>query len=83
MNSFPGHSWSTAAVQDPSVGKSWWKWEAGKAWLDQHPRLRSIVRCDDPLGLGIRRARVRIQLERRGLHVLLTARRPPWGDEHH
>jgi hypothetical protein len=73
MYPFPGRDWPTLAVQPQSVGRSWWKWEAVKAWLSQHPRLQSVVWCDDHLGSGTRRARVRSQLQQRGLHVLLIA----------
>lgn len=57
MDPFPGRSWAVLAEQGESRGSvldedrlGWWKWNALREWLHQHPEVRSLVWCDDHLG---------------------------------
>jgi hypothetical protein len=71
MDPFPGRDWASIARPPPSpTGRTWTKWPAIQAWLDDHPEITTLVWCDDHLN-RTRRATVRSRLGERGVRNLL------------
>jgi len=59
MDPFPGRDWASIARPPPSpTGRTWTKWPAIQAWLDEHPEITTLVWCDDHLN-RTRRATIR------------------------
>jgi hypothetical protein len=73
MDACPGRSWaSIARPASTPTGRTWTKWPAMQAWLDDHPEVTTLVWCDDHLTRS-RRATIRTRIEERGVRTLLVA----------
>lgn len=76
MDPFPGRDWAAVIEQEDFRDRGldedrlgWWKWDAVREWLRQRRDVRSLVWCDDHLGLAMWEDDVELDDARPGVGV--------------